>query len=207
VLIAPYDAKQVYYRQISNRGETFSTDNDAIIELYNSYFSGGMNSLVFQEMREARGLAYSSSAGLYEGGRKELPYYFTTFIATQNDKLQQAIEAFAEIVNNMPVSQNAFDLAKDAIIKSLESQRANGRTVLNTYTTNELMGVDCDRREGVYNTIKSLTLDDVIAFQQSWIKDRNYTYIILGDPNDIDINYLSTLGKVEIIPTEDIFCY
>ncbi|MBR6721397.1 MAG: insulinase family protein [Alistipes sp.] len=207
VLIAPYDAKQVYYRQISNRGETFSTDNDAIIELYNSYFSGGMNSIVFQEMREARGLAYSSSAGLYEGGRKELPYYFTTFIATQNDKLQQAIEAFAEIVNNMPVSQNAFDLAKDAIIKSLESQRANGREVINTYASNELMGVDCDRREGVYNAIKSLTLDDVIAFQQAWIKDRNYTYIILGDPNDIDINYLSTLGKVEIIPTEDIFCY
>ena len=207
VIILPYPAKQVYYRQISNRGEVFSVENDAIIELYNSYFSGGMNSIVFQEMREARGLAYSASAGLYEGNEAGMPYYFTTYIATQNDKVQQAIEAFADIVDNMPVSENAFALAKESYLKSVEARRLDGRGVISTFLRNELMDLSDDRAKAAYEKAKTLTLDDVVAFQQEWIKNRPYTYLILGDPNDIDLNYLSTLGTVEIVAKEKVFCY
>lgn len=207
VIILPYPAKQVYYRQISNRGEVFAVENDAIIELYNSYFSGGMNSIVFQEMREARGLAYSASAGLYEGYEAGMPYYFTTYIATQNDKVQQAIEAFADIVDNMPVSDNAFDLAKESYLKSVEARRLDGRGVISTFLRNELMGLTDDRVKAAYEKAKTLTLDDVVAFQQEWIKNRPYTYLILGDPNDIDLNYLSTLGTVEIVAKDKVFCY
>ena len=182
-------------------------ENDAIIELYNSYFSGGMNSIVFQEMREARGLAYSAAAGLYEGYEAGMPYYFTTYIATQNDKVQQAIEAFADIVDNMPVSDNAFNLAKESYLKSVEARRLDGRGVIGTFLRNELMGLTEDRAKAAYEEAKRLTLDDVVAFQQEWIKNRPYTYLILGDPNDIDLNFLSTLGTVEIVSREKVFCY
>lgn len=149
----------------------------------------------------------SSSAGLYEGSEKDMPYYFTTYIATQNDKVQQAIEAFADIVNNMPVSDNAFDLAKDSYLKSVEARRADGRDVLSMFLFYERMGLTEDRAMAAYEIAKTLTLDDVVAFQQKWIKDRNYTYLILGDPNDIDLNFLSTLGTVEIVSKDKVFCY
>ena len=64
VYMAQYDAKQIYYFQYSNRGEKLDLSADAHLSLYNDYFGGGMNAIVFQEMREARGLAYSSSARL-----------------------------------------------------------------------------------------------------------------------------------------------
>lgn len=58
VTFAQYDAKQVYYRQYSCREQDkFDVALDPLINIYNSYFAGGMNSIVFQEMREARGLA------------------------------------------------------------------------------------------------------------------------------------------------------
>ena len=71
-----------------------------------------MNSIVFQEMREARGLAYTAQAFLSTPYDLDMPYMYIAFIATQNDKMQQAIEAFEDIINDMPVSEPAFDIAK-----------------------------------------------------------------------------------------------
>ena len=76
VVLAQYDAKQLYYLQYSNRGELFDVKTDPEINLYNEYFSGGMNSICFQEMREARGLAYSAYAMLSKPGNLKSPYMF-----------------------------------------------------------------------------------------------------------------------------------
>ena len=96
VYLAPYDAKQIRYIQYSNRGEKLDLAADPYLTLYNEYFGGGMNAIVFQEMREARGLAYSSSARLYMPSFKDDSYLYYAFIATQNDKMKTAIEAYAD---------------------------------------------------------------------------------------------------------------
>ena len=37
--------------------------------------------------------------------RLSMPYTYTAFIATQNDKMMDAINAFDQIINDMPRSQ------------------------------------------------------------------------------------------------------
>ena len=208
VLFAQYDAKQIYYMQYSCRAEDkFDAKSTPIVNLYNDYFSGGMNSIVFQEMREARGLAYSSYAGLWKGTTPQDPYHFYAFIATQNDKVQQAIEAFDEIIEEMPRSEKAFDLAKSGLIANLESQRTTKANVLWSYLEYEKFGLTEDKNKTTYEGIKSLTLDDVVKFQQENIKGRPYTYCILGDKSDLDMNYLRSLGKVKFLTQEEIFGY
>ena len=203
VLFVQYDAKQVYYMQYSCREEDkFDVKNSPISNLYNNYFSGGMNSIVFQEMREARGLAYSSYAGLWKGTTPQDPYYFYAFIATQNDKVQQAIEAFDDIIEEMPRSEKAFDLAKNGILANMESQRTTKANVLWSYLDYEKFGLKEDANKTIYEGVKNLTLDDVVAFQQRMIKGRPYTYCILGDKN-----YLRSLGEVKFLSQEDIFGY
>ena len=208
VLFAQYDAKQIYYMQYSCRAkDKFDAKSTPITNLYNDYFSGGMNSIVFQEMREARGLAYSSYAGLWKGNTPEEPYYFYAFIATQNDKVQQAIEAFDEIIEEMPRSEKAFDLAKSGLLANLESQRTTKANILWSYLDYEKFGLTEDKNKTAYEGIKSLTLDDVVKFQQENIKGRPYTYCILGDKNDLDMRYLRTLGTIKFVSHEDIFGY
>lgn len=207
VLLAEYDAKQIRYIQYSNRGEKFDVANDAVMTLYNEYFGGGMNSIVFQEMREARGLAYSASAWLAVPSYCYLPYTFNAFIATQNDKMQHAIEAFADIINNMPESDAALKIAKDAIIGRMRTERTTKMAVLWAYRDAKDLGVDYDRNKNIYEQVQGLTLDDVKAFQQQWIKDRAYTYCILGNSKDLDLNYLRTLGQVRCLSQEEIFGY
>ena len=207
VVLAQYDANQLYYSQYSNRGETFDVANDPEVTLYNEYFGGGMNAIVFQEMREARGLAYSASARLGQPGHISGNYTYSAFIATQNDKMKQAIEAFDEIINNMPESEAAFQLAKESLIARLRTQRTVGIGVLNQYRNLRWLGLDADRSKQVFEKVQSMTLADVKAAQEKWAKDRTYTYGILGNIKDFDMNYLKTLGPVQIVSQEEIFGY
>lgn len=207
VVLAQYDAKQIYYAQFSNRGEQFDPAYDAELALYNEYFGGGMNAIVFQEMREARGLAYSASAQLTLPTHKTVPYTFTAFIATQNDKMQQAIEAFDEIINQMPESEAAFEIAKKALVERIRTDRTVKREVLNVAITMEDMGVEVDRTKALYEAVPSMTLQDVKDAQEKWVKDRTYHYCILGDIKDLDMNYLKSLGKVRTVTQEEIFGY
>ena len=208
VLFAQYDAKQVYYMQYSCReGDKWNLDYSPVGNLYNNYFSGGMNAIVFQEMREARGLAYSAYSYLAKGRVPHHPYYFYAFIATQNDKVQQAVEAFDEIIENMPRSEQAFELAKSGIVANIESKRTTKMDILWSYLEQEKFGLKEDINKTLYEGIQSLTLDDVVKFQQEFIKGRAYTYCILGDKHDLDMKYIGTLGKIKYLSQEEIFGY
>lgn len=207
VVIANYNAKQLYYMQYSNRGERFDPEHQASIGLYDEYFGGGMNSVVFQEMREARGLAYSAWAYLSNPSFKDGDYYFRAFIATQNDKMRTAIEAFDDIINNMPESEAAFTVAHDGLISRMRTDRTTGFNVLNAYLACRDLGLSEPMDAQVFAAVRDMTLEDVKATQQKWIKGRNYTYAILGDVNDIDMDYLKTLGPVKVVSLEEIFGY
>ena len=207
VFLTQYDAKQIYYMQFSNKGETLDVDSDSHIKLYNEYFGGGMNAIVFQEMREARGLAYSAIARILEPEHKNDSYRYFAFIATQNDKMKTAIEAFDEIINDMPESETAFNIAKEALITSLRTERITGRSVLYSYKATREMGLTEERSKKMYEVLPTLTLEDVKATQDKWVEDRTYCYGILGDIKDLDTKYLSTLGPVTILSLEEIFGY
>ncbi len=207
VVMAQYDAAQIYYQQYSNRGEKFDPASEPVRDMYNEYFGGGMNAIVFQEMREARGLAYSASARLRNPTDANGTFSFSAFIATQNDKMRTAVEAFDDIINNMPESDAAFAIAKDALEGRLRTQRTTGSDVLWTYRTCRRLGLDEPLDRKVFEALPSITLDDVKAAQEQWVKDRKYTYAILGDIKNLDVEFLKSLGPVKEVSLEEVFGY
>ena len=166
-----------------------------------------MNSIVFQEMREARGLAYGAAARYMQPSDLDHTAIFMDFIQTQNDKLPDALEAFDEIINNMPVSQNAFDIAKEGVVSNLRTQRTIKSSVLWYYLGVRKLGLDYDPNSTAFEKIQALTLDDVVKFQQENIKGRTYTIGILGRESDFDLESLSKFGTIERATTEEIFGY
>lgn len=207
VLIAPYDARQIYMTAISNRGEKFDVKLDPVITLYDEYFGGGMNSIVFQEMREVRGLAYSAGAGIHEPQKLDKPYLYMMFIATQNDKMKDALVTFDEIINQMPLSESAFQLAKEALLTRLRAARTTKANVLWSYVALQDLGLTEDRNRILFEEVQKLTLDDVKAFQEKWVKGRKYTYCILGNEEELDMKALAKYGTITRLTTEDIFGY
>ncbi len=207
IFIAPYDAKQIYMAQLSQRGEKYDAAIEPLREMYAEYFSGSMTSIVFQEMRESRGLAYSAWAGLRAPGYKKYNYEFMSTIATQNDKMVDAINAFNEIINDMPQSAPAFQLAKDAIIARLRTERITKEEILWAYIDALDLGNTTDIRADIFEKVQSMTLRDVVDFQQQWVKGRTYHYAILGNKHDLDLPALRKMGPVIELSTEDIFGY
>ncbi|MFA6652578.1 MAG: insulinase family protein [Bacteroidales bacterium] len=210
VYLAEYDANQMYYASYSARdNDTYDNVPYARARMYNEYFGSSMNAIVFQEMREARGLAYSASARFSEPSlnREGFPYIFSSFIATQNDKMEEAMEAFEDIINNMPESERSFSLAKEGLISTLRTERITGRSLLNFYRQAKEKNMWKDMRKVVFEGVQDLALEDIVAFQQEWIKGRSTDYCILSDIKALDLDYLSGYGKVVRLSREEIFGY
>ena len=207
VFVAPYPAKQLYMRMFSNNGEKYGSVNEPLRQLYNEYFGSSMNAIVFQEMRESRSLAYSANAGYYSPSYLELPYYYTSMIATQNDKMDDAITAFNEIINDMPESQRSFDLAKEGLEARLRTDRIIKDNIAWAYINAQDMGEDHDTRRVVFEALPTMTMEDIVKFQKDNVKGRTYYYCILGDVEDLDMDALKKLGKVVVLTQEDIFGY
>ena len=207
VYIAPYASRQFNYIQYTCSGEKYDPKDDPQIKLYNEYFGGGMNTVVFQEMREARALAYSANASLRTPSQLNDSYSFNATIGSQNDKLQIAVEAFDEIINNMPQSDKSFEIAKTSMEGVLRTRRVIGSQVLTNYLNDRELGLNEPTDRYVFETIGSLTMDDLVATQQKYVKDRIYIYGLLGDASGMDMDFLRSLGPVKFLTLEDIFGY
>lgn len=207
VYVVYYDSPQLICSQMSNNGVTYNPENEAKVTLFNEYFGGGMNSIVFQELREARGLAYSAWAGISSPRLAKDYYLFRTYIGTQNDKMDDAMSAFSEIIENMPLSEQAFAIAKEAIVSRINTERITKSSILWMYVSLQDRGLSHDLRKDIYEGVKAMTLDDMAAFHKEWIEGRTYAYSLVADTKDIDMKKLHSLGNVTILTQEEIFGY
>lgn len=207
VFIAPYDAKNIYMRMYFNEGRQTSPDEHATIDLFNEYYGGGMNGIVFQELREARGLAYSAAAYYLTPSKQGEPENFFTYIITQNDKMMDCVRQFREILDKMPQSEAAFQIAKDALTKQLASQRTTKFNVILAYIAARRMGYDYDVNKKIYDDLQGLTLQDIANFEQQHMAGKTGRYLILGDEKELDIAALEKIAPIHRLSLEEIFGY
>jgi predicted Zn-dependent peptidase len=207
VYIAPYEAKNIYMIQYHNENKPFDVNNVPVISLFNEYFGGGMNSIVFQELRESRGLAYSSYANYSYPSRNNHPESYFTYIVSQNDKMMDCIKVFNEIITDMPKSEAAFGIAKQSLTKSIESSRTTKFNILNSYYLAKKRGFTEPLVKKIYNALPSLTLQDILNFENKNMVGKTYKYIILGDEKELDMDALEKIGPVHRLTTEEIFGY
>lgn len=207
ILLAPYAAKNIYMVQYNNGNRAWKPEQQPLIDLFNEYFGKGMNAIVFQELRETRGLAYSAGASYITPWRKDLPEYANTFIITQNDKMMDCTKAFKQIIDTMPQSQKAFDLAKQALLKRIATERTTKFGIINKYLSAQNLGIDYDLNEKVYKVVPSLMLKDIVTFEKETMARKPYKYIILGDEKNLDIKALEKIGPIHRLSTDEIFGY
>lgn len=207
VYIAPYDAKNIYMMQYHNEDKAWSLENKALNTLFNYYFSNGMSGIVFQELREARGLAYSAGARYVEPDKKGDSEMFYTFIITQNDKMNDCVTEFRNLIDSMPEREAAFDMAKKSLMKQTAARRVLKFDVLQYYYAARKLGLSEDPRKLLYEQVPTLTLADLVRFAQERIAHKPYRYIILGNEKELDMNAIQSYGKVKRLTLEDIFGY
>lgn len=207
IWIAPYDAKNIYMIQYHNENQMWNPEDEAKVQVFNEYFGGGMNGVVFQELRESRGLAYSAYADFSTPVRKNDSNYAYTYIISQNDKMMDCIHVFNNILDTLPQTPAAFELAKQATMKRIASQRITKTGIIYSYLSAKQRGIDYDIRRKVYTTLPSLTLEDIVKFEHDNMAKKPWRYLILGDEKNLDIKSLEKIAPIKRVSTDEIFGY
>jgi predicted Zn-dependent peptidase len=201
-----YDMKQAQVRFITKDG-TYNKDLVPETSLFNEYFGGGMSSIVFQNMRESKALAYSVYAVYRIAGKKTDSNYIDGFIGTQADKLPEAMAGMMDLINNLPQADNNFKSAKESILQNIRSERIIKTEILFKYEAAKKLGVDYDIRKDIYARVPSLTFDDIKTFEQSHLKEKQYTILVVGKKEALDLKAIEKYGKVTFLTLEDVFGY
>ncbi len=189
------------------KAEQYDTEKEPSIRLFNQYFGSGMNSVVFQQIREAQGLAYSVFSSYSQPSDKEESNYLFAYVGTQADKQSEAMDAIMELLNNMPKSEEAFSIAKEAILNKIESERVTGSSILWNYIGAQDKGLDYDIRKDIYEQVKTMTLEDLKSFQETFVKGKDYITVLVGSRDKIDFERLKAYGEIEEIPLDVLFGY
>jgi zinc protease len=110
-------------------------------------------------------------------------------------------------MNNMPKAQKQFDLARETIMKRIETERITKTNIYNTFQTNKDRGIEYDIRRNVYETMQTTTLEELEEFANNHVSGKNYTFLILGSRDMIDMGVLINIGHVQELTLEEIFGY
>jgi len=176
-------------------------------EVFNNYFGSGLSSVVFQEIRESKALAYSAGAGYVTASKKNKDNFIYGNLGTQADKLSIATSTLTELMNEMPRAETQFKQACEGIVKQLNTERITNKELFWEYLSNADRGIDYDLRKDIYTKASEISLDEFESFFNDHIKGKNYTYMVLGRKSDLDKKALAKLGKINELALEDIFGY
>ncbi len=183
----------------------FNLNNMALISVFNEYFGSGLSSIVFQEIRESKSLAYSAFVRYSTPSEKDDDHLIYAYIGTQANKLPDAVKAMSELLNDLPYSEEQFNSAKAAALKKIESERITKQKIYWNYRSLEDKGLDYDVRQQLYAEIKGTTFDALKSFYDRHIKGKDYNYIVIGNKKDVDLTALDSLGKVNEVKLSDVF--
>ncbi|MEP1891432.1 MAG: insulinase family protein, partial [Cyclobacteriaceae bacterium] len=192
---------------LSTTGAAYRPEITPSVALFNEYFGGGMNSVVFQEIREAQGLAYSAASGYAQASSKEKSDVLWAYLGVQADKQPEAMAAMHALLDELPKSEIGFEVSKDAILNQLESERITRADVIWSYLDAEKKGVDYDLRKDIYNRVKEMTFDDLKAFHAEHIKGQPLNTVLVGNKDFINFKDLEQYGEVQELSLDEIFGY
>jgi predicted Zn-dependent peptidase len=206
VLLANYDMSQINLIMVT-KGSAYSPELQVHSSLFNQYFDGSLASIVFQEIRESQGMAYSASAWYQSPQFPNESFYLIGFVGTQADKMKAAITTMDRILNNFTESDHFLNSSKKAILNRISSQRLYRENIFFRYLNNLDLGIDHDQRKDVYEFVQNASMKDLKDFFTSYVKDKKYTYCIIGNLKDLDMKILKEIGDVKEISLRELFGY
>jgi predicted Zn-dependent peptidase len=190
-----------------SRGDDFNAKNLAPAYVFNQYFGAGLSSIVFQEIRESKALAYSAYSYYTSPGRADEPHFVRAYIGTQSDKLKDAVAAMTELMTTMPKEESQFEQSKLGALKQIETNPVTKTAIYWSYQTALDRGLAENHRPVQYESIKGMSMEDMEDFFNTNIKGKNYTYLVIGKKDHVDMEALASLGEVKELSLEEIFGY
>jgi predicted Zn-dependent peptidase len=189
------------------KGDVYDRAMAPTIALYNEYFGGGMGSIVFQDLRESKALAYSAMSRYANADKYGRSNYIVSYIGTQSDKLPEAMTGMENLLTDLPMAEANLQIAKQSIRNSISTDRITHENILLSYERARRLNLDYDLRRDVYEQTKDMSFDNLRKFQQAKVKGQNQVILVIGSKDRLNFKELAKYGSVEQLSLKDIFGY
>ena len=175
--------------------------------LFSVYFGGDMSSLMFQEIREYRSLAYRVS------GRYLLPPHnqegkageFVTILSTQSDKTLDAMEVMSSLICDMPEKPDRISTVKQLITNQVNNDYPSFRELSEKVAGYKRNGFESDPNEALLSSISDMNMKDIVRFYRHNVRLKPIVYIIVGNSRRIDMKKLAEYGEIVRLRKKDIY--
>ena len=207
VYFVDYDMVQTEIILLANTNTPFNKDLLPQISIFNSYFGSGLSSIVFQEIRESKALAYSAYSFFKTPNKKEDPFILNAYVGTQADKLEEATSTLLKLHKNLPISNSKIQNAVLSELKNFESQRIKKSEPFWKLHQWKKLNISSQEhfRENYYNKLKTINADSLNTFFNTFVKNSSFSFCVLGKKENIDFKILQKLGPVSKLDINFLF--
>ncbi|WP_288436928.1 insulinase family protein [uncultured Chryseobacterium sp.] len=204
VYFISYDMVQMEMSKIG-KGSEVDPQYFGKVNVFNEYFGRGLSSIVFQEMRESKSLAYSAYVSYAANSEIKHPDYITTYIGTQPDKLMIAVDTLKELMEELPEVPIQFENARNAALKQIASTRVSRENVFFNTLNLKKLNIYHDFRKDIYEQIRNLKFEDLKEFYKTRIKSVHFNTAIIGKKENLDMDAVNKMGTFTEVSLKDIF--
>lgn len=174
--------------------------------LFNDYFGNGMSSILFQEVREFRSLAYNVG-GKYRLAPKKHPEekgYLYLVLSTQSDKTTDAIALVDSLLQNMPAKPDKITLARQALVNSANNDFPSFRNISLKIAGLKQNGETEDPNIQLVNSLPEIGMENIESFYQKNIRNHPIAYIVVGNSKSINMEKLKAYGEIKKLKIKDV---
>ena len=192
------------YRPLAN---VMSDRDKACLKMWGEYFGGGMSSVLFQEVREFRSMAYSAQGATLTPSlaNSTTPCGYVALVATQGDKSMQAVSVLDSLINNMPMNVENLSVARQSLLNDINNSYPTFRGKPYIISLSERNGYTSDMNTMMVEQLPTLTQADVEAFYRQHIKGQPYQLMVVGDVKKLDMKALANYGTIVKVKKDDIY--
>ncbi len=176
-------------------------------DVWTHYMGGSMSSVLFQEIRETRALAYVAGGGVDAGDLKGDDSRLWGNLGCQADKTMEAAGLLATLEHHLPLSATRLGESLHALDEAYRTAPLQFRAVPGMVMAWEEQGLPPgDPRPARFARLQHYTLDDLAAFSRRY-SGVPFTLAILGHRDRLDLHGLAALGTVQEVPLDSLFPY
>lgn len=174
-------------------------------KVFNEYFGGGMEGIVFQEIREFRSLAYGCFGQYILPNNPKANTMFLCGLSTQADKSEEAIDVFLSLLRDMPQKPERVENIKNSMVKSVNASRTSFRSAPSLVANWELIGHEEDPKIKALNYVQNnFQFEEIVDFYNAEIEKDNVVICVVGDIKTIGKDVLAKYGKVTELKKKDV---
>ena len=186
--------------------EVITSEERSRMQLLNYYFGGDMTSVMFQQIREFRSLAYSAHSKLIMAAPKKGDCHgvIEAKLSTQSDKTCEALTLLDKLFFSMPLNEKTFENASRALGNYANNMYPDARSLTTKFADDKAAGYKGSK----LNQLKEatgVTFDEFKKIYEKMILNSTPIYVIVGNKKDIDIILLNKHFDIEQVDIKSFY--